>query len=715
MLFLDVPQAPTSGRVTALARTAPLERIQRPSYIPSMIRAISLALFLLAGAVHADTWEQTTWRRTAFYRATLSTEQAVPGTLQVAAVDSYEVWFNGEHVGSGSDWTKVLTVPVELDSGANHLALRVVNHGLGVGNGLLTHLHAHLEDSLLVAPTTTDRSLVPWYWSAQEPADSAWTTADVSKARGWAVPQEGFIDRARLSVPVSSAAAVLAGFADDVDIGSKAGSVGLKRVDGVNLALGNPRSPEETSDGDLRSAWRGRPNPINQKIEIDVGAPRRMHKVRVITFGDDEAERQRNSLRGYSVQRSHDRVQWVEIGFVRDIREHTRTEVTFEPVVTNFLRVLVTEAADNSQPLVAEVEAYGTGYGFRSTYVSPPLDLGTASHKNFGRVHWDADVPIGTALSLQFRTGDELSDFADPEDGWSAVAESDGLRFPSPEPAGLVQYRVNLSTLDDRTSPTLGSLSIDFSSQDVAVSSARGRVTPNSARMGVATRFLYVVDLAFGPDDRSVERLELAVPSGAVLGEVSGLSGSSLAAWQSTNELLTLHFDPPIATDTQLGIGFETRTFTLSHLFRSWLYAPGSDDPLNIAEATETSDSWRLLATDLLQRTLGRVAANPPVLTPNSDGVNDDTVIEFVLSRTIAPVRIDVTIHDLSGRALRRLVLPGVAAGDYTRSGASGGLARWDGRDEVGQLVAPGLYVYRIEAALGAGTRVEAGTVAVAY
>ncbi|MBT7593875.1 MAG: hypothetical protein HN559_03165, partial [Gemmatimonadetes bacterium] len=87
-----------------------------------MIRTISLALFLLAGAAHADTWEQSTWRRTAFYRATISTEQAVPGTLQVAAVDSYEVWFNGEHVGSGSDWTQVLTVPVELDSGANHLA-----------------------------------------------------------------------------------------------------------------------------------------------------------------------------------------------------------------------------------------------------------------------------------------------------------------------------------------------------------------------------------------------------------------------------------------------------------------------------------------------------------------------------------------------------------------------------------------------------------------
>ncbi|MBT5057431.1 MAG: hypothetical protein HOM68_12885 [Gemmatimonadetes bacterium] len=681
-----------------------------------MIRTISLALFLLAGAAHADTWEQSTWRRTAFYRATISTEQAVPGTLQVAAVDSYEVWFNGEHVGSGSDWTQVLTVPVELDSGANHLALRVVNHGLGLGNGFLTHLHAHLEDSLLVAPTTTDRSLVPWYWSAQEPADSAWTTSDVSKARGWAAPQEGFIDRDRLSVPVSSAAAVLAGFAGDVDIGSTAGSVSLKRVDGVNLALGNPRSPEETSDGDLRSAWRGRPNPINQKIEIDVGSTRKMHKVRVITFGDDEDERERNSLRGYSVERSHDRVQWVEIGFVQDIREFTRTEVTFEPVVTDFLRILVTEeATDNSQPLVAEVEAYGTGFDFRGTYVSPPFDLGTASRKNFGRVHWDADMPVGTALSLQFRTGDELLDFEDPEDGWSAVAESDGLRFPSPEPASLVQYRVNLSTLDDGTTPTLGSLSIDFSTQDVAVSSARGSVTPNSARMGVSTRFLYIVDLAFGPDDRGVERLELAVPSGAVLGEVSGLGQSTLAASQSTNELLILHFDPPIAANTQLGIGFEASTFTLSHLFRSWLYAPGSDDPLNVGEATETSDSWRLLAIDPLQRTLGRVAASPPVLTPNSDGVNDDTVIEFVLSRTITPVRIDVIIHDLSGRALRRIVLPGVAAGDYTRSGASGGLAHWDGRDEAGQLVAPGLYVYRIEAVLGAGTFVEAGTVAVAY
>ena len=145
-----------------------------------MIRAISLALFVLATAAHADTWEQTTWRRTAFYRGTISTEQAAPGTLQVAAVDSYEVWFNGEYVGSGSDWTQVLTVPVELDSGVNHLALRVVNHGLGVGNGFLTHLRAHLEDSLLVVPSTTDRSLVPWYWSDQEPADLAWTTANVS-------------------------------------------------------------------------------------------------------------------------------------------------------------------------------------------------------------------------------------------------------------------------------------------------------------------------------------------------------------------------------------------------------------------------------------------------------------------------------------------------------------------------------------------------------
>ncbi len=317
MLFVDVPQS----------------AFDAPSYLPSMIRAISLALFVLATAAHADTWEQTTWRRTAFYRGTISTEQAAPGTLQVAAVDSYEVWFNGEYVGSGSDWTQVLTVPVELDSGVNHLALRVVNHGLGVGNGFLTHLRAHLEDSLLVAPSTTDRSLVPWYWSDQEPADLAWTTADVSKSDDWAVPQEGSIDRDRLSVPVSSSATVLAGFSGDVDIGSMAGSVSLNRLDGVNLALGNPRSPEETSDGDLRTAWRGRPDPIDQKIEIDVGSPRRMHKVRVITFGDDDTERKRNSIRGYSVQQSHDRVQWVEIGFLQDIREYARTEVTFEPEV----------------------------------------------------------------------------------------------------------------------------------------------------------------------------------------------------------------------------------------------------------------------------------------------------------------------------------------------------------------------------------------------
>ncbi|HMB68064.1 MAG TPA: FlgD immunoglobulin-like domain containing protein, partial [bacterium] len=61
------------------------------------------------------------------------------------------------------------------------------------------------------------------------------------------------------------------------------------------------------------------------------------------------------------------------------------------------------------------------------------------------------------------------------------------------------------------------------------------------------------------------------------------------------------------------------------------------------------------------------------------------------------PSRVRLTIYDVRGRAVRRLVSGHRPAGP--------GLVRWDGRDATGQRVAPGVYFYRLTAPAGSLTR----------
>ena len=104
--------------------------------------------------------------------------------------------------------------------------------------------------------------------------------------------------------------------------------------------------------------------------------------------------------------------------------------------------------------------------------------------------------------------------------------------------------------------------------------------------------------------------------------------------------------------------------------------------------------------------------ANPAVITPNDDEVNDHTVIEFVLSVVDTPTDISIQIFDLNGRRVRDLRPAPVAAGAFAGPGAPGS---WDGTDDSGSKVAPGLYLFRVEADLDTGNETKSGVIAVAY
>ena len=70
---------------------------------------------------------------------------------------------------------------------------------------------------------------------------------------------------------------------------------------------------------------------------------------------------------------------------------------------------------------------------------------------------------------------------------------------------------------------------------------------------------------------------------------------------------------------------------------------------------------------------------------------NPETWIPFKLAEN---TRVEIGIYDISGRLVRRLNLGYLKAGSYVDRNEA---ARWDGRNEVGEKVSSGIYIYRMK------------------
>ena len=71
---------------------------------------------------------------------------------------------------------------------------------------------------------------------------------------------------------------------------------------------------------------------------------------------------------------------------------------------------------------------------------------------------------------------------------------------------------------------------------------------------------------------------------------------------------------------------------------------------------------------------------------------NPETWIPFQLH---APAPVRLSIYDVRGALVREIDLGHRAAGRYL---TSAGAVHWDGRDQMGQRVASGVYLYRLQA-----------------
>ena len=104
---------------------------------------------------------------------------------------------------------------------------------------------------------------------------------------------------------------------------------------------------------------------------------------------------------------------------------------------------------------------------------------------------------------------------------------------------------------------------------------------------------------------------------------------------------------------------------------------------------------------------LDNVVPASQVLTPNGDGVNDAFAVAYILLKLTQPAPVFFEIYDLGGRLVRR---------GYAGEDRSGRFARvWDGRDDYGDLVGPGLYLYQVQVAADNETECRTGVVNVVH
>ena len=138
--------------------------------------------------------------------------------------------------------------------------------------------------------------------------------------------------------------------------------------------------------------------------------------------------------------------------------------------------------------------------------------------------------------------------------------------------------------------------------------------------------------------------------------------------------------------------------------------APGEIGQLVAAgEANELVDGNQLLvqARTLDDKVLGAVSLSTEAFTPNGDQINDQVEIAYELLKVTEPVPVEVLVRDLSGRLVRRVHADADGAGRHPH--------QWDGRDEAGQQVAPGLYICQVEVESGGQRQVHIRPIAVAY
>ena len=413
---------------------------------------------------------------------------------------------------------------------------------------------------------------------------------------------------------------------------------------------------------------------------------------------------------------------------------------------------------------IAEFEIYGEGYVTRTAYRTAILDFGHPVA--WSKVRWEGVLPGGTRLFLRTRTGstpqphiyrvlgpsgtrevstlDEYQDqlrrrrWDDVEieydlDNWSfwsapydfaaGLRDStraselweDGTLVLSPSPARYFQLEVLLIAARDRA-PRIDNVSLLFSEEPVA-QEVIGEIWPTATESFEPETFTYVVNPILRDSDRGFDRLEILTyveveEVRSVL--VDGEEMIDRFPPQILDDRIVVGFDRLEGrkdNEKRIEVVFDVKVLRFGAEFTGSVF--DSADPALKQQIKAGNATFRFGGDALSVRTpmggdlISRFQAVPATFTPNGDGINDRVKIEYELRDLETSRQLTFTVYDLSGRLVREVIAADTRSGSFARE--------WDGRDDAGNVVAPGVYIYQLNLRTDEGREVASGVLSVAY
>ncbi len=383
-----------------------------------------------------------------------------------------------------------------------------------------------------------------------------------------------------------------------------------------------------------------------------------------------------------------------------------------------------------------EIQVYGDGYPLAARLRSPLIDL--ESGKNLNSLEWQAQTPLGTHIEIRSRTGNEVVEqytFHDKNgkevtqrrydklipsfkgridtsripgadwSPWSNMYSASGAAFQSPSPRRFMELDVRLASDSPTQAPHFDWLAVNFS--DPLASQVVGEVFPLQVTPGQETQFSYFLRPATtrdGFDQIAIEattipRFDAALVDGEPVEVVADTLAQGFRATFPrrirSRQLVELRFTAPIYLQaTRFDAFLED-----SQKAQRQLVDPGDAAP----QVESSSNVVRLPVADQL---FADLSFSPALITPNGDGINDQLLISLDLINVLSVRPLRLRLYDLSGRPLFA----------QERDGQAGHIEwHWDGRDQDGQRVPPGLYIAELHIAGDAGDRSTRRIVAVAY
>ncbi len=479
--------------------------------------------------------------------------------------------------------------------------------------------------------------------------------------------------------------------------------------------------------------------------------PRAQYLTNILDFGEDLA------LWG--------RIRWEEESIGDSLRSRveirTRTGIDDTPVVFNRRR------PDGAQVPWAGAGEYDGGTEERE--IVEMLDAEDLDPRAALRLYGELPLDQRNAIALSEGEYGRLNSgvkglVRDDVDNWSTwsppyspagagtalqIADGEGgTPIVSPGPARYFQVRIDFENDDLFSARSLGSLSIDVSGPSLAEQIV-AEISPREADLGSAREFSYTVIPDLRPGiDLGFSALEISTPVRVVsIGEITYTrpDGSTSAENFEDADLSTLpirrgDISVDQVEETRFRIGFPTVEssriedgemtvlnvkFTCPVLRAATAFSgralPEAPDGLpqelsggNAADIASASGGKvvRNAANIVVQipikgALLINAGATPEVFTPNGDGFNETTVLDYDVTSLIGRAEVTTWIYDLSGRLVREVYTGTDKSGRYSRS--------WDGTDAFGNTVPPGSYLYSISVDADSGNEEKNGIVVVAY